>query len=67
VEFSELLAGPELYTLVRKLITAEHESVADALLDVGYAAKSLRDSLNDEAAINRGNLYAFAIPTPLEQ
>ncbi len=61
VEFSELLAGPELYTLVRKLITAEREGVTDALLDVGYAAKSLRDSLNDEAAINLANLVSQAL------
>lgn len=58
---SPLLESPELASAISRVVRMEREGVLAAMEDVGYAVKSLKDSLNDEAMINLANTVADAL------
>jgi uncharacterized protein YjgD (DUF1641 family) len=60
-DMSPLLSSPELRSALNRLIKMEREGVLAAMEDVGYAVKSLRDSLNDEAMTNLASVVAGAL------
>jgi len=58
---SPLLASTELTSALNRVVRMEREGVLAAIEDVGYAVKSLKDSLNDEAMVNLANTVADAL------
>ena len=58
---SPLLASTELTSALNRVVRMEKEGVLAAIEDVGYAVKSLKDSLNDEAMVNLANTVADAL------
>lgn len=58
---SPLLGSTELASALNRVVKMEREGVLAAIEDVGYAVKSLKDSLNDEAMVNLATTVADAL------
>ncbi|MCL5678042.1 MAG: DUF1641 domain-containing protein, partial [Candidatus Thermoplasmatota archaeon] len=57
-QYSSLLTGEEITSVLSKLARIEREGVLDTLLDGAYVLKSFRDGMNDESAANLSELFS---------
>jgi uncharacterized protein YjgD (DUF1641 family) len=58
---SPVVNNPETVSVLNRLVRMEKEGVLSALEDAGYAVKSIKDSLNDEAMVNLATIVASAL------
>lgn len=58
---SPLVSSSETASALNRLVRMEKEGVLSALEDAGYAVKSIKDSLNDEAMVNLATIVASAL------